>query len=104
MSGDSSALHHRLSVITKAEHSVLPVAGLALFVSLGSAFRPVLLPEGRRGISLCMGVSAMIKNVSDAHSNPYGHLLHGSAAEGCRNPLQATERKLRQDQQTSLKR
>lgn len=45
-----------------------------------------------------MGVSMNIKNVSDADSNPYGHLLYVSAAEGCRNaasPTQATGGKLR---------
>lgn len=97
MAGDSSALHHRLCSPLVITDSALLVALFYESFSLSSASRPVHFPRGRRE-SLCTGVSVKIKNVSDADSNPYGFLLHGSAAEGCRNvasPPQATRRKLR---------
>lgn len=87
--GDSSALHHRLSTITEGEHSLLPVAAVSALLS--DQFISLKAP-------LYAGVSVKINNVSDADSNSYGRLLHGSAAEGCRNaasPPQATGRKLR---------
>lgn len=86
--GDSSALHHRLSTITKGEHSLLPVAAVSVLLSDQFIYLKALYA----------GVSVKTNNVSDADSNPYGRLLHGSAAEGCRNaasPPQATGRKLR---------
>ena len=54
--------------------------------------------------SLCKGVSAKIKNASDADSDPRVHLLHGSAAERCgkKHGVSATDHR-KQDPQTSFK-
>lgn len=84
--GDSSAPHHRLSAITKAVYFLWRQS---LLCSQSSSSPSRLLG---------LGASVKINNVSDADSNPYGHLLQGSAAEGCRNaasPPRATGRELR---------
>lgn len=80
--GDSSTVHHRLSMMAAGDNSALPVATLALFVCrLGSAVRPAHLPPKRPCTSVCV----RMKHDSDADAHHYDSLLHGSAAEGCTN-------------------
>lgn len=75
--------------VTQEAQAVLPSSRF----SLSSAFR-LAHPARDRRQAVFTGVSAMIKNVSRTDDNPYGHLLHRSAAEDSKNsvsPLEETK-------------